>query len=220
MSEDTAISNFDFHLDSLKIISEHFPGWIHLNRLDDLSLFWMSKKMEQDLNSTTDEVIAQGRDFLFRIIHMETYERVIPKILSLRDSNNANRIIGFIQMIRYNEHKPYLPHYTTVRVSNKYKCFVSQTAPIVDHQNMLYNYLELFGGNEESTIDYQRYQSLTKREKEILKLIAEGNTNLEISNLLGISNLTVKTHRQNINKKLDTKKIHDLIRIAITYSTD
>lgn len=212
--------NIDFDLIALNKISEHFPGWIHLNRLDDLSLMWMSKKMENDLNSSTEQAIAEGTVFLDRIIHPETNKRIFPKILALRDSKNYNKTIGFIQMIRYDEHQAYLPHYTTIKISKKYRCFISQTTQIVDHKNMMFNYLDLFGGNEDSNIDYQRFETLTKREKEILKLIAEGYTNLEISIFLKISVLTVKTHRQNINKKLDTNKIHDLIRIALTYCSN
>jgi DNA-binding CsgD family transcriptional regulator len=44
---------------------------------------------------------------------------------------------------------------------------------------------------------------LTKREVEILKLLAKGKTNQEISSYLGISEETVKTHLQKIYKKLN-----------------
>lgn len=42
---------------------------------------------------------------------------------------------------------------------------------------------------------------LTKREKQILQLISEGNTSLQIANYLNISKATVDKHRQNIIKK-------------------
>lgn len=56
---------------------------------------------------------------------------------------------------------------------------------------------------------------LTKREKEILKLIAEGLTNLQISRQLFISIDTVDTHRKNLYTKLDVKNTASLIRYAI-----
>ncbi len=55
---------------------------------------------------------------------------------------------------------------------------------------------------------------LTKREVEILKLIAEGATNKEIAEKLFISVKTVESHRTNIFRKLD---IHDRIQAA-TYA--
>jgi len=56
---------------------------------------------------------------------------------------------------------------------------------------------------------------LSKREKEILKLIAEGFTNIEISKNLFISIDTVDTHRKNLHNKLNVKNTAMLIRYAI-----
>lgn len=57
--------------------------------------------------------------------------------------------------------------------------------------------------------------SLTEREIEILKLIAEGLSNKEIGDKLFISHRTVDTHRTNLMKKLDVHNIAGLIRFAI-----
>jgi DNA-binding NarL/FixJ family response regulator len=56
---------------------------------------------------------------------------------------------------------------------------------------------------------------LTKREKEILKLIAEGFTNIQIGQQLFISIDTVDTHRKNLYTKLNVKNTALLIRYAI-----
>lgn len=56
---------------------------------------------------------------------------------------------------------------------------------------------------------------LTKREKEILKLIAEGLSSQEIADKLFISLRTVETHRLNINQKLDVKNTAGLVKEAI-----
>jgi two-component system response regulator NreC len=56
---------------------------------------------------------------------------------------------------------------------------------------------------------------LTPREREVLKLIAEGNTNQDIAELLCLSRKTVETHRSNIMDKLDLHKVTDLVKYAI-----
>jgi DNA-binding NarL/FixJ family response regulator len=56
---------------------------------------------------------------------------------------------------------------------------------------------------------------ITKREKEILKLVADGLSSQEIAEKLFISIRTVETHRQNLNQKLDIKNTAGLIREAI-----
>ncbi|HUX62116.1 MAG TPA: response regulator transcription factor [Ignavibacteriaceae bacterium] len=55
---------------------------------------------------------------------------------------------------------------------------------------------------------------LTNREKEVLRLIADGFTNLEIGNRLFISPLTVDSHRKNLITKLKARNTASLIRIA------
>jgi len=65
-------------------------------------------------------------------------------------------------------------------------------------------------------------EPLTTREREILKLIAEGKSNKEIADLLFISIRTVQHHRASIMKKLDLKKVADLVKYAIRkgYTSD
>lgn len=56
---------------------------------------------------------------------------------------------------------------------------------------------------------------LTTREREIIKLIAEGKSSKEIASLLYISSRTVQHHRANIMRKLNFKKTADLVKYAI-----
>ncbi len=58
---------------------------------------------------------------------------------------------------------------------------------------------------------------LTKREKEILALVAEGLTNQQIADKLFISPRTVDTHRTNIMQKLDLHDVASLVRYAIKH---
>jgi DNA-binding CsgD family transcriptional regulator len=58
-------------------------------------------------------------------------------------------------------------------------------------------------------------EPLTVREREIVKLIAEGKSSKETGELLFISIRTVQHHRGNIMKKLNLKKTADLVKYAI-----
>ena len=57
--------------------------------------------------------------------------------------------------------------------------------------------------------------TLTEREVEILRLLAEGLSNKEIGDKIFISHRTVDTHRTNLMKKLDVHNVAGLIRFAI-----
>ncbi|MGZ3535324.1 MAG: response regulator [Thermodesulfobacteriota bacterium] len=60
-----------------------------------------------------------------------------------------------------------------------------------------------------------KMEQLTVREKEVLRLIAEGKGSREIADLLLISTRTVERHRANIMQNLDVKKTADIMRHAI-----
>lgn len=59
------------------------------------------------------------------------------------------------------------------------------------------------------------WTTLTNREREILKLIAEGNRSKDIAEYLSISVKTVEKHRSNLMKKLDLHSIGSLTNYAI-----
>lgn len=59
------------------------------------------------------------------------------------------------------------------------------------------------------------FDELTDREREVLKLVAEGHTNREISELLFVSVKTVIGHREKLMQKLDVHSRTELIKYAI-----
>lgn len=60
-----------------------------------------------------------------------------------------------------------------------------------------------------------RYDSLTDREKQVLKLVAEGQSNKDIANLLDISVKTAMSHREHLMDKLGLHSRTELIHFAI-----
>jgi DNA-binding NarL/FixJ family response regulator len=58
-------------------------------------------------------------------------------------------------------------------------------------------------------------EPLTAREREVLKLIAEGNTNITIASRLDLSRKTVDTHRANAMRKLDLHDVTEVVKYAL-----
>ena len=80
------------------------------------------------------------------------------------------------------------------------------TERIINVIHKVYNDIEVFDDVEsilaEST-NLKDNLKLSKREREIIRLIAEGKSAVEIGEQLNLSDLTVTTHRRNIMRKLD-----------------
>ena len=74
------------------------------------------------------------------------------------------------------------------------------------------DWIKMTRGDDKSSFEPPR---LTTREREVLKLIAEGKSSKEISDLLFISIRTVEHHRANIMEKLNLKNTADLVKYAV-----
>jgi RNA polymerase sigma factor (sigma-70 family) len=69
--------------------------------------------------------------------------------------------------------------------------------------------------DQNDRLDRPAIERLTSRQREILQLIAEGNSTQEIANLLSISVKTVETHRMQLMERLDIHDVVGLVRFAI-----
>jgi DNA-binding NarL/FixJ family response regulator len=67
-------------------------------------------------------------------------------------------------------------------------------------------------------VEEDKTEVLTMREREVLKLLAEGKRAKEIAAALYISPHTVRRHRSNIMEKLNIKNLADLVKYAISQS--
>jgi two-component system, NarL family, response regulator NreC len=76
---------------------------------------------------------------------------------------------------------------------------------------LIEDYVRRVRGDERSA----EGEPLTAREREVLKLIAEGNTNQEIADILCLSRKTVESHRANLMRKLDVHDVTELVKYAL-----
>ncbi len=96
---------------------------------------------------------------------------------------------------------------TALHVIRSGQFYLSPTAQSV----MVGDYLQRVRSGEEK----DSYSSLTEREREILKLVAEGYTNNQIAERLVISPKTVDTHRTHVMDKLNLHSRAELVKYAM-----
>jgi DNA-binding NarL/FixJ family response regulator len=87
-----------------------------------------------------------------------------------------------------------------------------------DISSILIGQLTSSVSNPETKQFFEDEQLITKREKEILKLLLSGKGNKEIAEALDISKRTAEVHRFNLMKKLKVKNLIELSNKASEYS--
>ncbi|MGE5621059.1 MAG: response regulator [archaeon] len=123
-----------------------------------------------------------------------------PKILALTTFNERSCIVNMMNngadgyLLKNSETEEIIEAITEVCSGNKYLCEDAKTL------------IEKTPSND---------ILITSREKQVLKYIADGYTNLEIAEMLFISPLTVDSHRKNLITKLEARNTASLIKIAL-----
>jgi len=67
------------------------------------------------------------------------------------------------------------------------------------------------------TFERSLLESLSRREREVLRFVAEGKSSREIAERLAISSKTVDTYRSRLMHKINAKNVAGVIKFAIQY---
>lgn len=147
-----------------------------------------------------------GRDGLLQIKKLSENTRVV--ILTMHQNRTYIRETLHAGAVGYLlKTSPYEEILAAVRAAAEHKYFLSSeiNADIID------NYL-----HRETTEPFgSKYDLLTKREKQVFRLMAGGNTTNDIAMMLSVSPKTVAKHRTNLMEKLEMKNMATLVRYAM-----
>lgn len=199
---------------SLSELAEVMPGILHLNDFEDFSLQFMNGVGCNLFEKETTELVNLGDRYLEDYIHPETRDlffQILPKFIS---SDDEHKVISVFQKARFSTDSEYGSFYSNMKLWREENAIVIVSNPIDQLDEVANKLQRVIEENEFMKKNWQRFSSLTKREKEILALLALGYSTPMIADKLFLSPETVKTHRKNLKRKLEAKTLRDLMKYA------
>jgi len=203
----------------LKIVEYELPVVTIVHNLKDATVVYMSPRGLKILGVTLQEVVDMGQDYHSRFFNADDAKDYVPKILGLLERNNDDEVVSFFQQVHHaenNEWKWYLSCTKIFMHDEKGAPFLTiTTATQVDAQHHIASKAQrLLKENNFLRANLPVFNSLTNREKEILKLIGLGFSSARMAKKLNISEMTATTHRRNIKKKINAESVYDITRFA------
>lgn len=201
---------------------DDIPAVLIVFKVCDGTVVYMSKRGRDILGITNEEIIAMGFEYHQRYFNPEESKEYAPKIIELLERNNDNEIISAFQQVRPAPDQPYSWYITGQKIILKDEhgaplLFMAAAIPVDSLHELAQKAQRILDENKFLKFNYHLFEKLTKREIEILKLIAKGISNETISQKLFISEETVATHRKNIKRKLNCKTSIDCSRFAAAF---
>lgn len=199
-------------------IGEFFPGFLHFNRKDDLHIKYMNPKGIETFDVPLEYVQENGAAFFEKFIRRDSIENIFPRFIQFYDQNDSGRTYADCQFILDPRKNEFYQILTVTKVVKDLDGLMSMSMPVHELGPNMKKVKNLIGTDPYYETHFQKFQSLTNREKQILQLIAIGKTNGEIAAQLIISVHTVRTHRNHIWRKLQISRLTDAIKIAEAFS--
>lgn len=190
------------------------PAFFHVNSMEDSSLIYCSKKGCDFLGLDREEIMPYSAEQLASIVTTDTLNHITPRFVEFYEEQDFYKVFSAFQQIKRKGKEGYEWIYTTTKIYKRLEAPISLSIPIAQMGQINQQLTGLLEDNLFIKKNYQRFASLTKQERAILKLVVSGEKRQTIADKLFISVHTYDTHRKNIRQKLETKSISELIRYA------
>jgi DNA-binding CsgD family transcriptional regulator len=194
---------------SLEEISDIIPGILHVNSLQDFAILFLNKYGEKRFGLSQDEIIAKGSKFIEEIFEPGTIDYFSKPLIQMIQEDDRSRVISFFQKVKPYGSSKFEWLLTTSKFLSDGNESISISQGLSEMHGPISAISKVLDDNLYIRKNMQRFGSLTKREKQILKLVALGYSTNQVAKELFLSPQTVKTHRKNISKKLNLERTID-----------
>lgn len=210
----------DAKIKTIAAIADELPGVIIIHNIQLLRAEYMSPRGLASLGISLKQLKSLSNDeYHAKFFSADDAKDYVPKLLDLVKNNDDQDIISFFQQVRPSEKEDYVWHFSTTKILMRDSegnplLIITMAYPVDPQHHITAKVSRLLEENNFLRNNLQKFDQLTSREREILRMTALGKSSAEMANKLHISQTTAETHRRNIKKKLKADSIYDLSMYA------
>jgi PAS domain-containing protein len=202
-------------LEKIKAIEDKIPGVIIIHDLKDMSVVYMSKRGQEILGVSLAELQNTGPEWAHKYFNEQESREYVPIVIDWLQRNDENEFISFFQQVKTVKHNDWKWYLTSMKIfmqDEQGKPMLSiAIANAIDPDHYITDKVHrLLEEKNFRKRNNEIFESLTRREKEILQFVALGKNTPEIATAVHLSEKTVNTHRKNIRKKLNIQSGYDI----------
>jgi PAS domain S-box-containing protein len=226
MNKELVFKDKDEELRFYKSILNIIPAVINVNQVDSMTdpegsyNIWSNERLYRYIGYTREEINELGFNFFLETMHPDDVQ-LIAQALYKFDKTSSPIHGGMVRLKPKNgDYQWFIGNMAVLEMKDGHPWRVIVAVQNIEEmQDTRSQLIQLI--KENLQLKHQlRFQMLSKREKEIIKLIAIGKTDKEIAEDLFISPATVKTHRHNIIEKLQVKNKAAIAQFATESGLD
>ncbi len=193
-----------------KEITEYLPFIVTEARIGNLDYISYNPYLELLVKDGGEQLQQKGHSYILEIADLKVHREVLRRIQLFKQQDDRDSVLTYLQLLYVGDQKHWL-------LTNK---------AFLDDQNFItlghdLSNFGLIGRTIENILEepflknyeWALFESLTKTERQIIKLLAEGNCNKQVADLINTSFHTVNTHKKNIYKKLQINSISELVKL-------
>lgn len=206
-------------------ISEVIPASIMVHSLDEgipQKIIYMNPWGCEHLGVELEELNMMQTEYYDTFFVQKDMEEIFPKVITYATEGDYTKQLNFFQRVKLYKEEKHRWFYTVCKLlaakdTTECQKLLMLSSPIEGVGTLMEKVQKVLEENEYISLNYKKFALLTKREKEILRLICLGKSSAGIAEKLFISKQTVATHRKNLLKKLNVQSFAELLRFAMAF---
>lgn len=214
--------SFQTRLADIKRVADDLPSALIIHKTDDLSIVYMNTPGLDAIGINSDELQhLNNAQFHVRFQHIEDAEENVPKIFGIFRTNPGEQVSSFHNVKNLGSQEWQLYAMNTKVFFRDEDGQATHSITIAGKIDPLHHITtkvtRLMAELNFLKTNNPLFLTLTKREIDVLRLMALGKSSAQISEDLFISPATVETHRKKIRNKLRIKNTYETLLFAQAY---